>query len=81
MAGVDRGGVWCDRDHPSVDTVVEETTCDLPANGLLAPAIAAFRERFHPQHHTDEKIVDWLIWALVGLADEGALLDGRIVYS
>jgi hypothetical protein len=50
-------------------------------NGLLATAIAAFRERFKPQQHTDEKIVDWLIWALVGLIDDGALLDGRIVYS
>lgn len=25
MAGVDRVGIWCDRDHRSVDTVVEET--------------------------------------------------------
>jgi hypothetical protein len=50
-------------------------------SGQLAPAIAAFRERFNPQHHTDEKIVDWLIWALVGLGEDGALVDGRIVYS
>ena len=49
--------------------------------GMLAPAIAAFRERFRPHHHTDEKIVDWLIWALVGLAEDGAVLNGRIVYS
>jgi hypothetical protein len=50
-------------------------------NGLLAPAIAALRERFKPRLHTDEKIIDWLIWALVGLAEDGAVLDGRIVYS
>jgi hypothetical protein len=50
-------------------------------NGLLAPAIGAFRDRFKPRLHTDEKIIDWLIWALVGLAEDGAVLDGRIVYS
>jgi hypothetical protein len=30
--------------------------------------------------HSDEKIVDWLIWALVGLADGGALLKEQISY-
>jgi hypothetical protein len=50
-------------------------------SGLLAPAIAAFRERFKPRHHTDEKIIDCLVWVLVGLAEDGAVLDGRIVYS
>src|SRR6266404_1285514 len=49
-------------------------------SGQLAPAIAAFRQHFNPQMHSDEKIVDWLIWALVGLADSGALLNGRISY-
>ena len=49
-------------------------------SGKLAPAIAAFRNRFNPQMHGDEKIVDWLIWALVGLADSGALLNGAITY-
>jgi hypothetical protein len=47
----------------------------------LATAIDAFHQRFNPQQHTDEKIVDWLIWKLVNLADGGALLNGQIVYS
>ena len=47
---------------------------------LLSNAITAFRQRFQPQRHSDVKIVDWLIWALVGLADDGALLNGRIVF-
>ena len=47
---------------------------------LLSNAIAAFRQHFQPQQHSDVKIVDWLIWALVGLADDGALLKRQIVY-
>jgi hypothetical protein len=50
------------------------------SSGQLAPAIAAFRQHFNAQKHSDEKIVDWLIWALVGLADGRALLDGLIGY-
>jgi hypothetical protein len=49
-------------------------------SGQLASAIAAFRQRFSPQHHTDEKIIDWLIWGFVGVADGGALLNSRIAY-
>lgn len=47
----------------------------------LATAIDAFRQRFKPQQHTDEKILDWLIWKFVNLADDGALLNGQIVYG
>lgn len=47
--------------------------------GHLADAIGAFRQRFQPRQHSDEKIIDWLIWAFVGLADGGALLQRRIV--
>jgi hypothetical protein len=50
------------------------------SSGQLAPAIAMFRQHFNPQMHSDEKIVDWFIWALVGLADSGALLNGQISY-
>ena len=50
-------------------------------SGQLATAIEAFRQRFDPKEHTDEKILDWLIWKLVALADEGALLNGQIAYS
>lgn len=42
-------------------------------NGILAPIIAAFRHKFEPQHHTDTKIIDWLIWAFVELADNGKI--------
>jgi hypothetical protein len=47
----------------------------------LATAIAEFRQRFNPQQHTDEKIIDWLVWKFVALADKGALLNGQIVYE
>lgn len=49
--------------------------------GQLTFAIAAFRQQFNPRQHTDEKIIDWLIWALVNLADRGALLTNQIVYE
>lgn len=49
--------------------------------GLLARSIEAFKGKFKPQNHTDEKIVDWLIWKFVSLANNGALLEGRIAYS
>jgi hypothetical protein len=47
----------------------------------LSTAIDAFRQRFDPEQHTDEKIVDWLIWTFVNLVDGGALLNGQIAYS
>ncbi len=49
-------------------------------NNLLAPAIQEFRVRLSPQHFTDEKIVDSLIWAFVGLLWKGALQEGQIAY-
>jgi hypothetical protein len=49
-------------------------------NNLLATAIQEFRVRFNPQHFTDEKVVDSLIWAFVGLLWKGALRKARIVY-
>ncbi|HLH01096.1 MAG TPA: hypothetical protein VKX49_32635 [Bryobacteraceae bacterium] len=48
---------------------------------LLAQAIADFRQRFTPRQHTDEKIIDWLIWGLVVCADKGMLLNGQIAYG
>jgi hypothetical protein len=80
---------------PSSDRPVEERITKLTAfhdflgteyarvikGGQLASAIAAFRQRFNPQQHTDEKIIDWLIWTLVSLADRGALLKSQIVYE
>jgi len=34
---------------------------------LLAPSIRAFRDYFEPQHFTDEKVIDSLIWGYVSL--------------
>jgi len=48
--------------------------------GLLATAIQEFRLRLKPQHFTDEKIVDSLIWAFVALLRKGALPRGQVVY-
>jgi hypothetical protein len=49
-------------------------------NNLLATAIQEFRSRLNPKHFTDEKIVDSLIWAFVGLLWKGALQKGQIAY-
>ena len=49
-------------------------------NNLLASAIKEFRVRLSPQHFTDEKIVDSLIWAFVGLLWKGGLQKGQIAY-
>ena len=48
---------------------------------LLATAIQDFRTRLKPQHFTEEKIVDSLIWAFVGLLWRDALINGQIAYS
>jgi len=50
-------------------------------HNLLKPAIDDFRKRFKPKQHTDEKIIDWLIWAFIDWADKGALLKGQIPYA
>jgi len=49
-------------------------------NNLLATAIQEFRVRLNPQHLTDEKIVDSLIWAFVGLVWKGAPQKGQTTY-
>ena len=46
-------------------------------NGLLAGAIQEFRLRLRPQHFTDEKVVDSLIWAFV--AKQRGLLKNQIM--
>jgi hypothetical protein len=48
--------------------------------GLLTSSIQEFRLRLKPQHFTDEKIVDSLIWAFVALLRKGALPKGQIAY-
>jgi hypothetical protein len=50
------------------------------SGNLLKPAIDGFRQRFNPKQHTDEKIIDWLIWAFIDWVDSGALLNGQVVY-
>jgi hypothetical protein len=47
---------------------------------LLASTIELFRAKLDPKEHTDEKILDWIIWKYIKLADAGALLDGQILY-
>jgi hypothetical protein len=48
---------------------------------LLTSAIREFRAQFKPPNHSDEKIIDWLIWAYGSLLQDGALLSGQVVYS
>jgi hypothetical protein len=48
--------------------------------GLLVQAIEEYHRRLKPQHVTDEKIVDSLIWAFVGLLRRGALPKGQVTY-
>jgi hypothetical protein len=51
----------------------------------LAKSILEFRKRFKPEGHTDEKIIDWLIWKFVGLGTPCLSLkllickDGRLL--
>lgn len=47
---------------------------------LLAQSIQAFRDHFNPQHFTDIKVIDSLIWAFVNLLRNGGGLEGIIVY-
>jgi hypothetical protein len=47
---------------------------------LLGPAIETFRERLKPEHHTDEKCIDWLLWAFVILLERGGLASRQIAY-
>ena len=49
------------------------------AGGLLASSILACRSQVKPQHFTDVKIIDLLIWAYVDLLNKGGLIDGRSV--
>ncbi len=49
-------------------------------NGLLRRSIEEFRHRLKPQHFTDEKIIDSLIWGFVKLLRNGALSNRRIIY-
>ncbi len=48
--------------------------------GLLAQSIQAFRNRFNPQHFTDIKVIDSLIWAFVSLLRNGGGIDGIIAF-
>jgi len=49
-------------------------------SGLLAKPILEYYRKLNPQHVTDEKIVDSLIWAFVGLLRKGALPKGQVAY-
>lgn len=49
--------------------------------GRLTVAIQEFRRQFNPQHITDEKIIDSLIWAFVTLLNDGGIPNKTVVYS
>lgn len=48
--------------------------------GVMAPSIQAFRQHFNPQHFTDIKVIDSLIWAFTSLLRKGGLMAGMIDY-
>jgi hypothetical protein len=50
-------------------------------NNPLDPSISAFRKHFTPQHFTNEKIIDSLIWGYVSLSKAGAVADGQVQYQ
>ena len=50
------------------------------SDGLLAEPIEAFKQQFqqqfrNPQKHTDVKIIDWLIFKFVGLAEKKKMIN------
>ena len=47
--------------------------------GLLAPAIEGFRERFQVPF-SDQKVIDTLIWTFVKFLQDGAVRDGVVQY-
>jgi len=49
-------------------------------NNLLGVSIQGFRQQFNPQHFTDEKVVDSLLWAYVALLRNGGITDGTVIY-
>ena len=49
-------------------------------NGILRIAIQTFRQHFSPEHFTDEKCIDSLLWAFVRLLEKGGLPLKQIVY-
>jgi hypothetical protein len=50
------------------------------SGGLLASTVELFRTKLDPKQHTDEKILDWIIWKYIKLADDGGLLRRQILY-
>jgi hypothetical protein len=49
------------------------------ANHLLDPAIAAFRAHFAVPEWTNQKIIDSLIWAFIGLCRQGAVVHQQVL--
>ena len=47
---------------------------------LLVRSISSFRKQLQPQHFTDEKVIDSLLWAVVSMLKRGALVGGQIIY-
>lgn len=50
--------------------------------GILAVAIEAFKEEFKTEHHSDEKIIDSMIWMFVESAiNQRVLQNKQVVYT
>ncbi len=45
-------------------------------DGLLAPAMSEFRKTFPTCGHSESKVIDWLIWRFVDMAEAGAFQSG-----
>jgi len=50
------------------------------AQGLLLNSINSFRMKFNPQHFTDEKIIDSILWASSSLLKDGFVTQNKIKY-
>lgn len=48
--------------------------------GLLNHSIQTFRKHFNPQHFTDAKVIDSLLWAFINFMYNGALIQRRVVF-
>ena len=49
-------------------------------NNLLAASIQHFRNHFNPQHFSDQKVIDSLLWAYVIKLQAGGIITGTIIY-
>ena len=48
---------------------------------LLETSLVVFWQQLFPQHFTDEKVLDSLLWAYVVMLKGGGVTDGRVAYQ